>query len=222
MYDLYKEKIMLKEMKKQLIRKTIVAETKKQFLEKGIRKTTLRDIAKELEIAFGNIYYYYKSKTDICSVLWVEYTNAYLDFFLKKMNSAELKEKTGLEKIRYYYFNLFDYFEKNPLYAELIAFSMGEKPRNTKVPKEMKEIAKTARKRIQDTLIQIYKEGIADKSIQAEITNLYYEAWSFNISYVAIIINIIRYHEITEDVYDYYVDTYMKRLAKNGGKNEIV
>lgn len=208
---------MIKEMKQQFIRDTIVAETKKQFLEKGIRKTTLRGIAQELGIAFGNIYYYFKSKMDICDILWFEFTNDYLDKFDKVAASEELKDKTGLEKIRYYYANLFDYFEKNPLYAELIAFSMGEKPRYLRAPREIKEVARTARKRIQETLVKLYEEGIADRSIKADIPNIFFEAWSFNIAYVAIIINIIRYHEISEDVYDYYVNTYMDRLAKNGG-----
>jgi len=208
---------MIKEIKQQLVKDIIVAETKRQFLEKGIQKTTLRGIAKELEIAFGNIYYYFKSKLDICDILWIDYTNGFLDFYDENCNSGELKDKTGLEKLRFYYSNLFDYFEKNPLYAELIAFSMGEKPRYLRAPKNSKDIGKTARSRLQETLMQIYQGGIEDGSIKAKIPNVFYEAWSFNISYVTIIINIIRYHEIGVDVYDYYVDTYLTRLSKNGG-----
>jgi len=204
---------MIKEMKQQLIKETIITEVKKQFLEKGILKTTLRGVAKKLGVAVGNIYYYYKSKNDICYVLWTEYTNNYLDFFDAEKVTSTISEFSGLEKLRYYYSSLLDYFHENPLYAELIAFSMGEKPRSTRAPKEIRDLAKPARQRIQQTLILLYEEGIMDGSITAEIKNPWYEAWSFNISYVAIIINMIRYNEITEDVYDYYVDTYFNRLG---------
>ncbi|HHI87910.1 MAG TPA: TetR/AcrR family transcriptional regulator [Candidatus Cloacimonetes bacterium] len=208
---------MIKEMKQQLIKDAIVNETKKQFLEKGINKTTLRAVAKELGIAVGNIYYYFKSKDDICGIIWCDFTHEYLDQFDAQLQRDKLKNKSGLDKLRHYYKHLFDYFENNPLYADIIAFSMGEKPRYMRSPKEIKKISKIARTRIQKTLVDLYNEGIKDGSIKAEIPNVWYEAWSFNISYVAIIINIIRYHEIGEDVYDYYVTMYMNRLAKNGG-----
>ncbi|MBN1327003.1 MAG: TetR/AcrR family transcriptional regulator [Candidatus Cloacimonetes bacterium] len=208
---------MLKEMKQQLVQDTIVNESRRQFIEKGIKNTTLRSIAKELGIAFGNIYYYFKYKIDICDVLWIEYTNGFLDHFEKTYNSPKAITKSGLEKLRYYYSDLLDYFQKNHLYVELIAFSMGEKPKGIRSSKEMKEKSRTTRKRLQSTLVKIYEEGINDGSIKADIPNVFYEAWSFNISYVAIIINLIRYHEIGEEVYDYYVDTYLNRLTKIGG-----
>jgi AcrR family transcriptional regulator len=211
---------MIKEMKQQLVKAAIVAETKKQFLAKGIQKTTLRGIAKELQIAFGNIYYYFKSKLDICDILWMQYTNEYLDFY-QQSNYSDLKDKTGLNKLRFYYSNLFVFFENNPLYAELIAFSMGEKPRHLRASKENKGQVDATRNRLQNTLIGIYQEGIKDGSITADINNIFFESWSFNISFVAIVINIIRYHEIGTDVYEYYVDSYLNRLSKPGGENEV-
>jgi AcrR family transcriptional regulator len=216
-----RNEIMIKEMKQQLVRGAIVAETRKQFLEKGIQKTTLRGIAKELQIAFGNIYYYFKSKIDICDILWIEYTNEFLDFFENQNISGNLKGETGLNKLRFYYSNLYEYFEKNPLYAELIAFSMGERPRHLRASGANRDQARTTRSRLQNTLIGIYNEGIEDGSIKAEISNVFFESWSFNISFVAIVINIMRYQEISIDVYDYYVKNYLDRLAKWGEKNEI-
>ncbi|MFC1887976.1 TetR/AcrR family transcriptional regulator [Candidatus Cloacimonadota bacterium] len=212
---------MIKELKQQLVKDTILGESKKQFVKKGIQKTTLRSIAKELNIAFGNIYYYFKSKMTICDVLWMDYTNTYLDHIVQINSMGIMKDKTGLEKLEYYYATLFDYFKENPLYAELIAFSMGEKPRFLRVPGEMREQVRETTNRLQNTLIDIYKEGISDGSIKADISSVFHEAWSFNISYVAIVINIIRYNEIDKDVYDYYVDTYLNRLSKPGGKNEV-
>lgn len=212
---------MIKKLKQKLVKDAILKETKKQFITKGIQKTTLRSIAQELDIAFGNIYYYFKSKMTICDILWMDYTNTYLDHIEAVNSSGKMQNRSGLEKLRYYYANLFDYFEENPLYAELIAFSMGEKPRFLRVPGEMREQVKETTSRLQNILIKIYQEGISDGSIKAEISDLLLEAWSFNISYVAIVINIIRYQEIEMDIYNYYVDTYLNRLSKTGGKNEV-
>jgi len=210
---------MIKEKKQQLVKDTILAEIKKQFLEKGIQKTTFRSVAKELKIAFGNIYYYYKSKLDICDVLWMDYTNNFLNFFEEKYDSETSEKKSSLEKLRNYYSHLFDYFERNPLYAEIIAFSMGEKPRYLRASGENRERARKTVSRLKRVLAELYEDGIRDGSIKAEIRNVNFESWSFNISFVAIVINIIRYQEIAVDVYEYYLATYFNRLAIMGGKN---
>ena len=204
---------MLKEMKQQFIKDTIINETKKQLSEKGIRKTTVRGIADGLGIAVGNLYYYFKTKADIGDVIWADFTNAYLNEFQEKLKIPEIQNKSGLDKIRYYYAKLYEYFKENPLYAELIAFLMGEKPRSERAPKEIREIADAARISIKTTLVKLYEEGIADGSIQAEIQDLIQEVWSFNISNVFLVVNIIRYNEINKNIYEYYVNTYFNRLA---------
>jgi len=204
---------MLKTMKQNFIKETIIKETKKQLLEKGISKTTIRSIANELGIAVGNLYYYFKTKADIGDVIWADFTNKYLNEFLEKLKIPEIQNKSGLDKIRYYYAELYEYFKENPLYAELIAFLMGEKPRSERAPKEIREIADAARVSIKTTLVELYEEGIADGSIKAEIQNLIDEVWSFNISNVFLVVNIIRYNEINKNIYEYYVNTYFNRLA---------
>ncbi len=204
---------MLKEMKQQFIKNTIINETKKQLSEKGIRKTTVRGIADGLGIAVGNLYYYFKTKADIGDVIWADFTNAYLNEFQEKLIIPEIQNKSGLDKIRYYYAELYEYFKENPLYAELIAFLMGEKPRSERAPREIREIADAARISIKTTLVELYEEGIADRSIQAEIQDLIEEVWSFNISNVFLVVNIIRYNEIDKNIYEYYVNTYFNRLA---------
>ena len=212
---------MIKELKQKVVKDAIINESRRQFLSKGIQKTTLRSIAKELGIAFGNIYYYFRSKLTICDVLWMDYTNTFLDLIEEVNRSEEMMHKSGLEKLRYYYKQLFEYFNENPLYADLIGFSMGEKPRVFRVSGEMRTQARETVSRLQNTLINIYREGINDGSVRTDISNVLHEAWSFNISYVAIVINIIRYNEIEMDIYNYYVDTYLARLAKPGGENEV-
>lgn len=200
-------------MKQKVVKYAIIAEAKKQFLEKGVHKTTLRSIARKLDMAIGNLYYYYKSKTDICIVIWHTYTASYIAEFNKKMSERGGIEQSGLEEIRAYYADLFAYCRQNPLYVELIAYSMQEKPRQTGKDPDIDELAREARDSIKTTLVALYERGIKDGSITAPITNVLYEAWSFNIAYIAIIINIVRYSEIDDCIYEYYVNTYLERLA---------
>jgi AcrR family transcriptional regulator len=204
---------MIKGMKQKMVKDAIITEAKKQFLAKGVQKTTLRSIAKELGMAIGNLYYYYKSKSDICLVIWHTYTNDYIREFSEKMSDSGEIENTGLEAIRKYYADLFVYCRQNSLYVELIAYCMQEKPRQTGSDPAIDELASEAGDNIRTTLVALYQRGIRDGSITAPIANVLYEAWSFNIAYIAIIINVIRYNEIDDCIYEYYINTYLERLA---------
>ncbi len=206
---------MLKEMKQQLVKKAIIDETKKQLLKNGIYKTSLRGIAKELGIAFGNIYYYFKSKADIADMVWAEYTHDFLDKFSNEISKAKWRSKTGKEKLQFYYEYLFEYFSNNRLYAELIAFLMGEKPRSERAPEEIINIADKAREAIKNSLVILYEQAQKDGSIKVNITDVIQEAWSFNIAYTFMVINIIRYDEIENETFNYFVKTYFDRLMNN-------
>lgn len=46
-------------------RDEIMAAAKKAFADKGFHATTIADIAKEAELAYGSVYWYYESKDDL-------------------------------------------------------------------------------------------------------------------------------------------------------------
>lgn len=50
---------------KEELKSLILQAAKKLFLEKGIEKTTIRNIANEIEYSVGTVYVYYKDKNDI-------------------------------------------------------------------------------------------------------------------------------------------------------------
>ncbi len=206
---------MLKEMKQQLVKKAIIDETKKQLLKNGIYKTSLRGIARELGIAFGNIYYYFKSKADIADMVWADYTHNFLELFSSEIEQNKWRSETGINKLQFYYEYLFDYFRDNKLYAELIAFLMGEKPRSIRAPKEIIDIADRARQEIKNSLVILYEQALEDGSIKVNISDITQEAWSFNIAFTYMVINIIRYDEINNETFNYFIQTYFERLKKN-------
>ncbi len=55
--------------KKEDIRKIILKVAKKSFLEKGYRKTSMRDIAQLADVTLSNIYNYFKNKDEILEVI---------------------------------------------------------------------------------------------------------------------------------------------------------
>jgi len=54
-----------KAKEKEELKALILQAAKKLFLEKGIEKTTMRNIANEIEYSVGTVYVYYKDKNDI-------------------------------------------------------------------------------------------------------------------------------------------------------------
>jgi hypothetical protein len=130
------------------------------------------------------------------------------------MQKSEWQSALGLEKIKFYYSFLYNYFKDNPLYAELIAFLMAEKPRSVRSPKEIIDIADQARSAIKSVLNTLYQEAIVDGSIKENISNITLEAWTFNISFTFMVVNTIRYDEIDKHIIDYFVETYFARLSR--------
>jgi AcrR family transcriptional regulator len=54
-----------KAREKEELKSLILQAAKKLFVEKGIDKTTIRNIAKEIDYSVGTVYVYYKDKNDI-------------------------------------------------------------------------------------------------------------------------------------------------------------
>ncbi len=57
------------QVQKKDIRDKILTTARKEFLEKGYRKTSMRTIAKKSEVTLSNIYNYFKNKDEILEVI---------------------------------------------------------------------------------------------------------------------------------------------------------
>ena len=61
----------------------------KLFKENGIMDTTVNNIVKELDVAKGLFYYYFKSKDDVIDAISQKYNDAFNQSMMKDMSSIQ-------------------------------------------------------------------------------------------------------------------------------------
>lgn len=100
------------------------------FAAKGIRNTTIRDIASSLNIALGGIYYYYKSKEHLLQEIIEDSINnrqvfleniENLDISFENKLKLMLERRLNLKKERYHLFlfaKIFENGESNMAFDE--------------------------------------------------------------------------------------------------------
>lgn len=65
----------------------------KLFKENGIMDTTVNNIVKELDVAKGLFYYYFKSKDDVIDAISQKYSDAFNQSMMKDMSSTDWKQQ---------------------------------------------------------------------------------------------------------------------------------
>ncbi|HPC87005.1 MAG TPA: TetR/AcrR family transcriptional regulator [Smithellaceae bacterium] len=105
-------------------RKSLILDTARELLlEKGMKATSIHQIAKRAELSIGAIYFYYKDKEEIFAALQVEG----LELLYRTINQAIDKKSTPEKKIRSVaqaylsfsedhksYFDIINYFLTSP------------------------------------------------------------------------------------------------------------
>jgi AcrR family transcriptional regulator len=105
-------------------RREILDAARREFLEHGVGRPTMDDIASSAEVSKGTIYLYFKSKEEILAHLLLEG----LDLLLQKMEGAvELQAQAGpADALRALANAYLQFCESSPLYFRLImAFDRG-------------------------------------------------------------------------------------------------
>lgn len=143
-------------------KKQYILEIAKKFFTKyGYVKTSLDDIALEAGIAKGTIYYYFESKQE----LFMNILAAQAEEFVIEMK-RQVMEKKGFEnKLRHFMLTPIRYFCKEmPIWLESlrsIPFSFQE---------DFEKFHVQLRQKMQELLIDIVREGIAEGMISKEIS----------------------------------------------------
>lgn len=76
-------------------RERLLRSADRLILSHGFRQTTLADIARESNVPLGNVYYYFKTKEDICKSI-VETRVESMQLLLEKISSSDDNPKLRL------------------------------------------------------------------------------------------------------------------------------
>jgi len=91
--------------KKAQKRESILQASLRLFSKNGFHKTTIPDIAKELNMSVGNLYNYFKSK-DILAKEIIKYTSQILGQEIQKINNLNISTKEKIKEIVSLYFKM--------------------------------------------------------------------------------------------------------------------
>lgn len=69
-------------------RERLLRSADRLILKQGFRQTTLADIAEDSEVPLGNVYYYFKTKEDICKSIVEKRIDA-IELLLKQCSESE-------------------------------------------------------------------------------------------------------------------------------------
>lgn len=83
--------------KPEIRRQEIVQTAKALFLEKGYEKSTMQDVMRQLEIAKGTIYHYFKSKEELLEAVIQEMSDEYL---AEVKNTVDQFKGNALERLK--------------------------------------------------------------------------------------------------------------------------
>lgn len=118
----------------------------KLFAEKGYESTTMTDIAKELNVAVGLCYHYFKSKQSLYDEALKSYVDICCEDIIEVFNSKpelkdcmkRLRDVSEVMQTKYKYKNFFD---KNRQFHMMLEYEMAEKiaPHAAEYLKTLKE-----------------------------------------------------------------------------------
>lgn len=148
-------------------RKNILAAANKLFFEKGIRQTTMDDIAKKADYSKSTIYVYFKSKEEI-------YNYIILDSMTQLKNKIEesIQSSKDFESSYYAICNtLTDFQQENSLYFESILKEISTSQDEFEKYPVLREICQVGDS-INQNIIKMLQSAIESKYLRPDIEPL--------------------------------------------------
>jgi AcrR family transcriptional regulator len=105
-----------KQRERELRKRTILNAAQQIFMEKGFDNTTMDDIAEAVELSKGAVYFYFKSKAELCLSILLDS----LKKLSEKFDLISESSETGIKKIENI-FSTYNIFQKqNPQFLNAI------------------------------------------------------------------------------------------------------
>ncbi len=132
----------------------ILKEALKQFSQKGLFATKIKDIAEGVGMAQGLLYIYYKSKEEI----YTELVNRALDKINEAVDTLDAMEVAPHEKIRLSILEMIKTIENNEEFNQICRF-IAQATNSSAIPLETLETINLKRDRPYHVISKIMKEG---------------------------------------------------------------
>ncbi len=98
----------------------ILREAEKLFVEKGVVKTSIHEIAKACNLVVGSLYHYYSNKEEILFDILVEKLQTNLEQLTQHLSGIS----DPISKLEKYIWFQFYYSEKDPGYSKLVLLEL--------------------------------------------------------------------------------------------------
>ncbi|MCJ8283686.1 MAG: TetR/AcrR family transcriptional regulator [Rivularia sp. ALOHA_DT_140] len=184
-------------------REAILIAAKQRLRQYGIQKTKMQEIAKDVGIAVGTLYLYFKNKNDILIASIEAYGQQHIDYAEEILNSA----KSPQEKLKYYIINRFriteDINNSGSHAAELVRALMKLKP------DFVEEQSNWTRKNV----LKILREGIETDLFCIDNLERDVEVFLYSIGYFFPFVTTKQYYQIEEKdlvlVIDWFIEKWL-------------
>ena len=113
-----------KERERKVRRQQIISAATRIISVKGFREAIIEDIAREAELSTDTLYFYFKSKDEICATLFLR-TLQYLKDILKSVNSESISDdKQRLVALKDV---LYDVYQFDPSFVDKMMYLQSSK-----------------------------------------------------------------------------------------------
>ncbi len=151
-------------------------ENRKQFildcaeeliLKEGLPKLSIGRVSKKSKLAVGTIYLYFEGKEDIIAHLTIKSRALLLQKFIEYTN----KKENALDKIAEILMACYFFYKEKPIYNQLVSFY--ESNSGLQETAALRE----ASDKITAFVIEVIKQGKAQKSIRSEVDEVAFAFW---------------------------------------------
>ena len=146
-----------KEREKERRRQQIIVAAKRVFLQKGLNKTTMEDIAKEAELSPGTLYLYFKNKEELYASLSLRI----LQFLSIRVSQViRVPDEGPSEKLDRLIGAMYEVYEFDPMVIINMFHLQSSETLKNLSPELLTEIKQLSKKAL-GHIAGIFKEGIA-------------------------------------------------------------
>jgi TetR/AcrR family transcriptional regulator len=154
-----------KDLERETRRRFILDAARRAFAEKGVEETSMDDIAREAEYTRRTLYAYFKSRDDICLMIFIEDMEA-----RRQVQRRAVAERTnGLERILAWGRAFYDYARENPHAMRLQLYWDFRGIDENAVSRTVFSRFEAINQELAEDLRAMFRQGVADGSLRPDL-----------------------------------------------------